>query len=103
MWAGQWTTRALCRRIDPDTLFVPGAARNQAKVIRQNRPVRTECLIEALDDQVEFGVRGGMTERERRSLLRAHPSVTAWEPLLEVARREVEGDLSRYARAHLTT
>ncbi|MEU0217056.1 WhiB family transcriptional regulator, partial [Streptomyces sp. NPDC006265] len=26
--------------------------------------VRTECLADALDNRVEFGVWGGMTERE---------------------------------------
>ena len=31
--------------------------------------MRTECLADALDNHVEFGVWGGMTERERRALL----------------------------------
>ena len=37
-------------------------------------PVRTECLAEALDNQIEWGVWGGMTERERRALLRRRPN-----------------------------
>ena len=98
MWTDQWTTRALCRRIDPDTLFVPGAAQNQVKTICQGCPVRTECLADALDNRVEFGVWGGMTERERRSLLRKHPGVSDWGPLLEGARRDGSGDLAHYAR-----
>ena len=32
--------------------------------------MRTECLADALDNRVDFGVWGGMTERERRRLLR---------------------------------
>ena len=40
-----------------------------------------------LDHQVEFGVWGGMTERQRRALLRARPDVTSWAELLTKARR----------------
>ena len=41
-------------------------------------PVRTECLADALDNRIEFGVWGGMTERERRALLRRRPNVSSW-------------------------
>jgi WhiB family redox-sensing transcriptional regulator len=36
---------------------------------------------------MEFGVWGGMTERERRALLRRRPDVTSWSELLDAARR----------------
>ncbi|MDQ0294519.1 hypothetical protein J2S52_002558 [Streptomyces sp. DSM 41037] len=52
--------------------------------------MRTECLADALDNRVEFGVWGGMTERERRALLRRRPTVTSWRRLLETARVEYE-------------
>jgi len=39
-----------------------------------------------LDNQIEFGVWGGMTERERRALLRRRPDVMSWRELLESAR-----------------
>jgi WhiB family redox-sensing transcriptional regulator len=48
--------------------------------------VRTECLAHALDERVEFGVWGGMTERERRALLRSRPDVASWSELLFAAR-----------------
>jgi hypothetical protein len=38
----------------------------------------TECGAEALDNRVEFGVWGGMTERQRRALLKQHPEVVSW-------------------------
>ncbi len=38
-------------------------------------PVRFECLAEALDNRIEWGVWGGMTERERRLLLRQRTDV----------------------------
>jgi WhiB family redox-sensing transcriptional regulator len=43
-----------------------------------------------LDNRVEFGVWGGMTERERRALLRRRPNVTSWRRLLETAMADFE-------------
>jgi WhiB family redox-sensing transcriptional regulator len=83
-----WTALSACRGSDPDELFVTGAAQNRAKTVCLSCPVRTECLSDALDNRVEFGVWGGMTERERRALLRRRPDVTSWRELLEQARRE---------------
>jgi WhiB family redox-sensing transcriptional regulator len=85
---GDWTARAACRDIDPDELFVQGAAQNRAKTRCFGCVVRTECLADALDNRVEFGVWGGMTERERRALLRRRPEVASWRGLLETARAE---------------
>jgi WhiB family transcriptional regulator, redox-sensing transcriptional regulator len=86
-----WTTRAACRDTDPDELFVQGAAQNRAKTRCFGCVVRTECLADALDNRVEFGVWGGMTERERRALLRRRPDVGSWRTLLETARAEALG------------
>ncbi len=83
-----WTARAACLASDPDELFVQGAEQNRAKALCRGCPVRTECLADALDNRVEFGVWGGMTERERRALLRRRPDVTSWKALLQQARRE---------------
>ena len=85
-WIAEWTERAACKGTDPDELFVQGAAQNRAKLICRGCPVRTECLAAALDNNIEFGVWGGMTERERRALLRRRPDVTSWRELLERAR-----------------
>jgi WhiB family redox-sensing transcriptional regulator len=85
-----WSALSACNDADPDDLFVTGAAQNRAKAVCLGCPVRTECLSDALDNRVEFGVWGGMTERERRALLRRRPDVTSWRQLLEQARREHE-------------
>lgn len=77
-----WAERGACRDVDPDSLFVPGAAQHRAKRVCASCPVRLECLSEALDNRMEFGIWGGMTERERRSLLRRRPDVVSWRPLL---------------------
>ncbi len=85
-----WAAQAACRTTDPDSLFVQGAAQNRAKAICVGCVVRTECLADALDNRVEFGVWGGMTERERRALLRRRPHVTSWRLLLQTAQDEYE-------------
>jgi WhiB family transcriptional regulator, redox-sensing transcriptional regulator len=85
-WVSDWISQAACREEDPDSLFVQGAAQNRAKHICGGCPVRVECLADALDNRTEFGVWGGMTERERRALLRRRPEVTSWAALLESAR-----------------
>lgn len=83
----EWASDAACRASDPDALFVQGAAQNRAKTVCFGCPVRTECLADALDNRVEFGVWGGMTERERRALLRKRPDVLSWWKLLDAARK----------------
>ncbi len=90
MWITDWTARAACKGTDPDELFVQGAAQNRAKLICRGCPVRTECLADALDNRIEFGVWGGMTERERRALLRRRSDVISWRELLESARDKYE-------------
>ena len=81
-----WTVRAVCSGADPDALFVTGAAQRDAAKICQACPVRLECLADALDNQIEYGVWGGMTERQRRAVLKKSPEVVSWRALLEEAR-----------------
>ncbi len=85
-WVEDWPADAACRTTDPDSLFVQGAAQNRAKAVCGGCGVRTECLADALDNRIEFGVWGGMTERERRALLRRQPHVLSWRQVLESAR-----------------
>jgi len=80
--------------MDPDELFVQGAAQNRAKTVCSGCPVRTECLADALDNRVEYGVWGGMTERERRALLRRRPEVRSWRQFLESAKEKYERAVS---------
>jgi len=91
MWVEDWSPKAACKTQQPDELFVRGAEQNKAKQICAGCPVRTECLAEALDNQIEWGVWGGMTERERRALLRRKPS-SSWRAVLEAARTKETAD-----------
>ena len=87
-----WPSLAACQSGDPDALFVQGAEQNVAKRICRSCPVRYECLADALDNRIEFGVWGGMTERERRALLRRHPNVASWRKSFEAALKESGAD-----------
>ena len=82
-----WTSRGACLQIAPDDLFVQGAAQRSARSVCASCTVRLQCLADALDNRVEFGVWGGMTERERRALLRRQPDVASWHEVLVVAGR----------------
>ncbi|HEY0695590.1 MAG TPA: WhiB family transcriptional regulator [Kribbella sp.] len=85
-----WAALAACRSASPEDLFVQGAAQHRAKLICCGCPVRTECLAEALNNRIEFKIWGGMTERERRALLRRRPNVTSWLDALRTAKVQDE-------------
>jgi len=72
-------------KLAPDALFVEGAAQREARAVCSACPVRLECLADALDNRMDFGVWGGMTERERRALLRRRPEVSSWRSELVCA------------------
>jgi WhiB family redox-sensing transcriptional regulator len=82
-----WMSKARCRSTDPDELFVSGAAQSKAAVICRHCPVIAECAVDSLDNRVEFGVWGGMTERQRRALLKQHPEVVSWAEFFAAQRK----------------
>ncbi len=77
-----WAVHAACAGEPPDALFVKGAAQRQARVRCFGCEVRLQCLADALQSGMSFGVWGGLTERERRALLRQYPHVTDWSAWL---------------------
>lgn len=79
-----WQLMAKCRGMN-DALFPEGKDQKRAKAICSGCPVRTQCLAEALDNRIEWGVWGGLTERERRQVLRSRPDVVSWAKVLEAA------------------
>jgi WhiB family redox-sensing transcriptional regulator len=84
-----WVSKGLCKDANPDELFVRGAAQRKAAVICRHCPVQQECAADALDNQVEYGVWGGMTERQRRALLKDNPDVASWSVFFEKRRGRV--------------
>ncbi|WP_127128693.1 WhiB family transcriptional regulator [Georgenia sp. SYP-B2076] len=88
-----WAAQAACAQTEPDALFVRGAAQRSARAVCSACPVRAECLADALDSATEFGVWGGLTERERRALLRRYPQVDDWATWLGQQNEEVDAVL----------
>lgn len=76
-----WPDQARCAEMGDD-MFVEGKDQKRARSICVGCPVRVECLSEALDSRIEWGVWGGLTERERRQLLRQRPDVESWYTVL---------------------
>lgn len=76
-----WVEEARCSGQE-DELFPEGKQQKRATAVCVGCPVRANCLAEALDNRIEWGVWGGMTERERRALLRQRPDVTDWHEVL---------------------
>lgn len=68
-----WRQSARCRGVDP-AIFYPvsedESAADEAKEICYACPVREVCLDHALAHREKEGVWGGLTERERRRILR---------------------------------
>lgn len=69
-----WRKFAACRRAEPE-LFFPVSAAGQstaeterAKAVCARCPVRRECLQFALATRQAYGVWGGMSEQERRTV-----------------------------------
>jgi WhiB family redox-sensing transcriptional regulator len=85
-WVTDWAQHAVCTKAEPDALFVRGAAQQAAKQVCVGCPVIAECLADSLDNHTEFGVWGGMTERQRRALLKRRPHVESWRALFQADR-----------------
>ena len=62
-----WRASGACGEHDPDLWFTAGAVEHRAaKRICSVCVVRTECLDYALTAAIDYGIWGGLTERERR-------------------------------------
>ena len=78
-----WTALAKCRGTE-DAMFGAPFDQKRASLLCGSCPVRSDCLAEALDNRIEWGVWGGMTERERRLLLRQRADISSWKLVLVV-------------------
>ena len=70
----RWQDKALCAQVDPEIFFPEkGGSVRDPKRICGMCDVRAECLDYALthEDAGRFGIWGGTSERERRTLRRA--------------------------------
>lgn len=67
-----WELSALCNQTDPEVFFPEASLSTvKAKRICASCEVRTQCLEDAMSRDERFGVWGGLSERQRRSLRQA--------------------------------
>jgi WhiB family redox-sensing transcriptional regulator len=80
-----WRMRSACRGLDPEMFFSPDGFETKqekdereeaAKAVCATCPVREECLDYALKAGERYGIWGGLTELERRSLQRRRPRLS---------------------------
>ncbi|MEX0834882.1 MAG: WhiB family transcriptional regulator [Nitriliruptor sp.] len=66
-----WADQARCRGVDPELFFARGLheARPALKVCARC-PVKDQCLTYAISHDIDHGVWGGLTERQRRAFAR---------------------------------
>lgn len=75
--APEWHARASCSEIGGDLWFPEkGGSTREAKRVCMACEVRATCLQYALDNEEWFGIWGGLTNRERRKLLKASSQET---------------------------
>ena len=65
----KWHQRGACCGTHPDLFFpLRGESNKEAKSVCEGCEVKEECLSAALDGNENFGIWGGMSERERRRI-----------------------------------
>lgn len=70
-----WQRDALCSQTDPEAFFPEkGGSTRDVKRICADCDVRDKCLDYALGNDEQFGIWGGLSERERRKLKRSNAS-----------------------------
>ncbi|MGB3676807.1 MAG: WhiB family transcriptional regulator [Candidatus Nanopelagicales bacterium] len=75
---GAWKDSALCAQTDPEAFFPEkGGSSANAKRVCMGCGVRDQCLEWALTTQQRYGIWGGLSERERRRLLRPDKTTEA--------------------------
>lgn len=72
-----WREKANCKKLGPSIFFSENeegslSRRNDihAKKVCSSCAVKTNCLSYALNEQINFGIWGGFTARERSSIIR---------------------------------
>jgi WhiB family redox-sensing transcriptional regulator len=63
--------RGVCAQTDPDSFYPDrGESNKPSKKVCNECEVQPECLEYALENEEPFGVWGGLSERERRKIIR---------------------------------
>ena len=80
----KWQDQGACKGVTEHAIFFPNTAEpgwqaKQAKALAicKGCPVKEECLTHALDNDEQYGVWGGTTERGRRRIKRARRQINS--------------------------
>ncbi|QSB04449.1 WhiB family transcriptional regulator [Natronoglycomyces albus] len=69
MSEAHWLPEGNCASVDPDFMFPPPRAKAcEQLAVCEGCPVKTACLVRALESKTRFGVWGGTEPSERRVL-----------------------------------
>lgn len=71
-----WTLSAKCAGMG-DFFFPEESEQRRIRQFCTDCPVRRDCLAEAMNNRIEWGIWGGTTERERRRIFRQQRSLRA--------------------------
>jgi WhiB family redox-sensing transcriptional regulator len=94
----RWEDYASCRETDPDLFHPTGrdvTMLRAAKDVCSGCPVRRSCLQDALDSQEDQGVRGGLSEEERRRIHR-RPSTAPHQAGMPTRAEAIAAEPGRY-------
>jgi WhiB family redox-sensing transcriptional regulator len=73
----EWMDDAACRGVDPDVFYpVTTTGVKRAQQYCDGCPVRVDCLMFAINLGEEWGIWGGLTERDRRRIRRGRTRIT---------------------------
>ncbi len=76
-----WQAKALCSQTDPEAFFPEkGGSTREAKRVCMGCEVRDDCLDYALKHNERFGIWGGLSERERRQLIKSTKAPRVVDP-----------------------
>lgn len=93
----KWWLRARCLGVD-QSIFFPGsdnrAGYHQARWYCQRCPVIKECLEDAMTGQIEFGMWGGTTAKQRRDITDRTKLIS----VSEIGHGDKQGTLTGYYR-----
>lgn len=67
---GDWRDQAACKDADPELFFPRTEVLAEAEAICESCPVRMDCLVYAIENNIEHGTWGGYGVRARKRIKR---------------------------------
>lgn len=100
----EWVEQAVCRSVNPDLWFNDYASRYDPVFrICASCPVRRDCLKEALDLDIEFGIWGGVPSRVRERIRWRKKALKERERILDRLLNQLDDRLNENEQQSQTT